>query len=182
MAHALTLLFDPQTDAAVRATWASLEARGLRSMATATHGRHRPHVSLLVAPRITSAQARSGAEPLGAITDLSVRLGSVAVFPGRAGVLYLSVVPTLPLLRLHHALHARMARAGVESDRHYLPDMWVPHCTLAQGLTHDEVTTGVRAVKRLRPLEAEVTSVGLVDTDTGDITTVTELSSSMHAE
>lgn len=168
------MFFDPQAEAAVRAMWGSLEARGVRSMATVGHCRHRPHVSLLMAEHITPAQARAALEPLSEATDLLLRLGSVSVFPGRAGVLYLSVVPTLRLLRLHRTVHMRLAGAGVESGRHYLPDAWVPHCTLAQGLSPAQVPSAVQAIKRLRPIDAEVASVGIVDTDSGAITTVAE--------
>lgn len=182
MADALELFFDAGSEAAVRAMWGNLEARGLRSMATTSHGRHRPHVSLTVADRITPAQAKAAVEPLRGANDLSLRLGSVAVFPGRQGVLYLSVVPTLRLLRLHREVHASLVGAGVESGRHYLPDAWVPHCTLAQGLTQEEVTSAVRAVKRQRPIEADVVSVGIVDTDTGAIQPIAELPHSASAE
>ena len=162
--------------------WANLEARGVRSMATTTHGRHRPHVSLAVAETITLAQASAAVEPLRTANDLSLRLGSVAVFPGRAGVLYLSVVPTVRLLSLHRDVHALLMGVGVESGRHYLPDVWVPHCTLAQGLSIDEVTTAVRAVKRLRPTLADVVSVGVVDSDTGATSAVAELPHSIRAD
>jgi 2'-5' RNA ligase len=168
------MFFDPHAEAAVRAMWGSLEARGVRSMATVGHCQHRPHVSLLVAERISAAQARSALAPLSEATDLVLRLGSVAVFPGRAGVLYLSVVPTLRLLRLHRTLHTRLAGAGVESGRHYLPDAWVPHCTLAPGLSPEQIPNAVQAIKRLRPTDAQVASVGIVDTDNGAITTVAE--------
>ncbi len=168
------MFFDRHADAAVRSMWASLEARGIRSMASSGHCRHRPHVSLMVAERIAPPQARTAVEPLTEATDLVLRLGSIAVFPGRAGVLYLGVVPTLRLLRLHNALHARLAGAGVESGRHYLPNAWVPHCTLAQGLAHRDLPVAVQAIKRLRPTDAQITSVGIVDTDTGDVTTIAE--------
>jgi 2'-5' RNA ligase len=179
VANALELFFDSGSEAAVRAMWGNLEARGLPSMATS---RHRPHVSLAVADRITTAQATAAVEPLRSATDLSLRLGSVAVFPGRQGVLYLSVVPTLRLLRLHREVHASLVGAGVESGRHYLPDTWVPHCTLAQGLSPEQITIAVRAVKRLRPIEADIVSVGVVDTDTGGVTTVAQLPHSANAD
>jgi 2'-5' RNA ligase len=60
--------------------------------------------------------------------------------------------------------------------------MWVPHCTLAQGLTQEQITTAVGAVNRLRQIAAEVARVGLVDTDTGDITTIAELPHSIGTD
>jgi 2'-5' RNA ligase len=182
VAHALELFFDAGTESAVRTIWASLEARGLRSMVRSRQGRHRPHVTLTVADRMTTAQADKAIMPLRDANDLALKLGSVAVFPGRVGVLYLAVVPTLRLLRLHREIHAQLMGAGVESGRHYLPDVWVPHCTLAEGLTPEQIPTAVAAVKRLRPIPAEAASVGLVDTDTGAITTITELPHSLVAD
>ena len=159
--------------------WGTLEARGLRSMAT---GRHRPHVSLTVADRITPAQATSAAEALGTANDLSLVLGSIAVFPGRSGVLYLSVVPTLRLLRLHREIQARLAGAGVESGRLYLPDAWVPHCTLAESLSGDQVTAAVGATQRQRPIEADVVSAAIVDTESGEATVVARIPHSASAD
>jgi 2'-5' RNA ligase len=182
VAQALELFFDPGTESAVRAIWANLEARGLRSMGRSGHGRHRPHVTLAVAERMTPAQADTATAPLRDANDLALQLGSVAVFPGRAGVLYLAVVPTLRLLRLHREVHAQLMGAGVEADRHYLPDVWVPHCTLAEGLTPDQITTAVGAVKRLRPIAGEASSVGLVDTDTGAVRPIAELPHSVGAD
>lgn len=182
MAYALQLYFDPRAESAVRTMWANLEARGLASLATAGHCRHRPHVSLLVAQHLTPDQARVAVAPLTDATDVVLRLGSVAVFPGRVGVVYLAVTPTRRLLTLHHELHTRLAGVGVESGRHYLPDAWVPHCTLAQGLTHDQVTTAVRAVKRLRPIDADVMEVGVQNTDTGRITPIAQLPHSRSAD
>ena len=162
--------------------WGNLEARGLRSMATTTHGRHRPHVSLAVAEHMSPAHADVAVQPLGDARDLGLRLGSVAVFPGRQGVLYLSVVPTLRLLMLHREIHARLLGAGVDALRHYLPDAWVPHCTLAQGLSPEEITAAVDAVQRLRMIAGEAASAGMVDTDTGDVTIIADLPHSMRAD
>jgi hypothetical protein len=58
----------------------------------------------------------------------------------------------------------------------------VPHCTLAQGLSPEQITIAVRAVKRLRPIEADIVSVGVVDTDTGGVTTVAQLPHSANAD
>ena len=95
MAYALELFFDAETESAVRAIWGNLEARGLRSLVSSRQGRHRPHVTLAVADRMTAPQADTATMPLRDANDLALQLGSVAVFPGRTGVLYLSAGPRL---------------------------------------------------------------------------------------
>ncbi|MHB1431893.1 MAG: hypothetical protein ACYCVZ_07245 [Streptosporangiaceae bacterium] len=55
MAHALEMYFDDQADAAVRELWRLLADAGLPSLATRTHRRHRPHVSLAIAESLADA-------------------------------------------------------------------------------------------------------------------------------
>jgi hypothetical protein len=95
MGHAVELLFDPTTEAAIKGLWARLETAGLPSLASRTHRHHRPHISLSVAERIDTGQLQAVRDCLAA-AHLDVTLYAPAVFP-RPGVLYLSVVPTLAL-------------------------------------------------------------------------------------
>lgn len=88
MGHAIELLFDPTTEAAIKGVWAQLETAGVPSLASWTHRRHRPHISLSVAGRIDISQLQGVRDCLAA-THLDVTLYSPAVFP-RPGVLYLS--------------------------------------------------------------------------------------------
>jgi hypothetical protein len=55
MAHAIEMFFDDKADAAVRKIWDILAANGLPSLATRTHRRHRPHVSLTIAESMDDA-------------------------------------------------------------------------------------------------------------------------------
>jgi hypothetical protein len=81
MALALCLLFDSRTDRLVRELWERLEARGIRTLLTHTHGRHHPHLSYAVLRAWDEGAIRAAVAELpdrGAI-DISVQ-GSV-VFP-----------------------------------------------------------------------------------------------------
>jgi 2'-5' RNA ligase len=167
MAHAVELLFDPATEAAIKGLWARLETAGVPSLASRTHRRHRPHISLSVAERIDAGRLH-GAQDFLASTYLDVTLYSPAVFP-RPGVLYLSVVPTLALLRLHEEVHAA-GRDGMVAPRDgYSVGAWMPHCTLAQDLTRDQLVRGVDLLHDQPPVTAHVSSAALLDTTTGDV-------------
>ena len=48
MALAVCLLFDRRTDRLVRQLWERLEAQGVATLLTHTHGRHHPHLSYAV--------------------------------------------------------------------------------------------------------------------------------------
>src|SRR6266581_2354168 len=140
MAHALEVFFDPASEAVVNELWDRLEAAGLPSLATRTHRRHRPHVTLAVAQRIETARLLDVGRCL-AVAHLDITLHSPAVFP-RNGVLYLSVVPTRALLQLHEQVHAALDGSLVAPWGTYSVDAWVPHCTLAQELSAGQLARG----------------------------------------
>jgi 2'-5' RNA ligase len=173
MAHALELFFDPAIEAEIRKTWAALEAAGLPSLATRSHRRHRPHVTLVVADRIETSQLDDARDRLSA-THLDATLYSPAVFQ-RSGVLYLSVVPTMALLRLHQEVHAALRGSMVEPWHTYSVDAWVPHCTLAQDLDRAQLARGIELLHDERIIETHVTSAGIVDTKTGEVLSVATL-------
>ncbi len=167
MAQALELFFDPTTEATVKDVWARLEAAGVPSLATRTHRRHRPHISLRVAERIEASQLRGARECLAA-THLDVTLYAPAVFP-RPGVLYLSVVPTLALLRLHEEVHAALRDSMVVPRDGYSVGAWMPHCTLAQDLTRAQLVRGIDLLHDQPVIAAHVGSAGVLDTVTGEV-------------
>lgn len=167
MTHALELLFDPTAEAAVKEVWARLEMAGVPSLATRTHRRHRPHISLSVAERIQAGQLQGTRDRLAA-THLDVTLYSPAVFP-RKGVLYLSVVPTLALLRLHEQVHAALCDSMVAPWDGYAVGAWVPHCTLAHDLTRAQLMRAIDLLHDQPVVAAHVDSAGLLDTVTGEV-------------
>jgi 2'-5' RNA ligase len=167
MGHAVELLFDPTTEATIKGLWARLETAGIASLASRTHRRHRPHISLSVAEQIDIGQLQGACDCLAA-THLDVTLYSPAVFP-RPGVLYLSVVPTLALLRLHEEVHAALRGAMVAPRDGYAVGAWVPHCTLARDLTRAQLAQGINLLHDQPVIAAHVSSAGLLDTTTGEV-------------
>ena len=167
MGHAVELLFDPTAEAAIKGLWGRLETAGVPSLASRTHRRHRPHISLAVAERIGTVQLQDGRDCLAA-THLDVTLYAPAVFP-RPGVLYLSVVPTLALLRLHEEVHAALGASIVAPRDGYTVGAWMPHCTLAQDLTRAQLVRGIDLLHDQRPVTAHVATAGLLDTTTGEV-------------
>jgi 2'-5' RNA ligase len=167
MGHAVELLFDPTTEAAIKGVWARLETAGVPSLASRTHRRHRPHISLSVAERIDTAQLQRARDCLTA-THLDVTLYAPAVFP-HPGVLYLSVVPTLALLRLHEEVHAALRDSMVGPRDGYSVGGWMPHCTLAQDLTRAQLMRGIDLLHDQPVITAHANSAGLLDTTTGEV-------------
>ncbi len=161
----LELLPDATTEAAVRADWCRLAEAGLSSLAAHPAPSNRPHITLLVRPRL-------GPFPLDLLQGrlpLPLRLGDPVLFgTGERRVLARQVVPSADLLRFHADVHAA---AGPGADAaHTAPGSWTPHVTLARRMRLEalpaalallgEGTTGTAtALRRWDAASARVTAL-----------------------
>ena len=89
MVHSIELVFDPDTESAIRRIWDDLAAAGIPSQAPAS----RPHVTLAVAERI-AADVDELLCPVSARLPLAATIGAPVLF-GRANVVFARLlVPT----------------------------------------------------------------------------------------
>lgn len=161
MVAALELYLDNVATRRIRVLWDALEAEGVPSMRSLLAQRHRPHVSLAVAPRLDPEQV--GAALAGTTVAVPLRLSFqyAGQFVGR--VLWLGPVPTPELLAHHRLVHARLAAAGVPLVEHYQPDRWVPHCTLSMRVPNTLMAPAIRRCLEVLPLNATVVAAALTD-------------------
>jgi hypothetical protein len=172
VALAVELDVDPAADGIIRSVWAELEAAGVPSLATATHGRHHPHVSLAVADGLDVDRLRADLDTaLRLPPPLPLTMVSVGVFarPGGTNVVFLGVVTGPALLAAQRAAVEAVQAAGGTVWDNYAVGCWVAHCTLAMPVEDGRLGAAVRAAL-VAPLPVMATAVGLsvVDTVTGD--------------
>jgi 2'-5' RNA ligase len=172
VAHAVELYFDDQADSAVRSMWQVLAQAGLPSLATGTHRRHRPHVTLAVAESLAGADLSPVRSALAGHRP-PLRLYVLGTFPGTGGALFLGVQVTADLLAFHAGVHAALDGQGGQQWPYYLPGSWIPHCTLAEGLDRAEAARAFGLLYGREPIAAAVTAAGIKDTATGTITLLT---------
>ncbi|HVQ84556.1 MAG TPA: 2'-5' RNA ligase family protein, partial [Mycobacterium sp.] len=86
MVHSIELVFDPDTEAAIRHIWEGLAAAGIPSQAPAS----RPHVTLAVAEGI-AAQVDELLRPVSIRLPLACSVGAPVLF-GRANVVFARLV------------------------------------------------------------------------------------------
>lgn len=128
MVHSIELVFDADTETAIRQIWADLAAAGIPSQAPAS----RPHVTLVVAQRIdpqvdTALSGVIDALPLPCI------LGATLIFGRSHGVLARLVVPTSALLDLHEQVYRLCAPHLIPGPMpNAAPGQWTAHTTLAR--------------------------------------------------
>ena len=92
---------------------------------------------------------------------IPIDFASIALFPG--SVLYLAPRVTTELLEFHAAFH-RFTRSSAQAcNAHYLPDAWVPHCSLGVPLPAEELSRAMMKVGYgWTPVEGHLVSAELV--------------------
>jgi hypothetical protein len=166
VAQGIVLLLDGAADAAVRACWRRLHEAGVPSLTTYTHGRHVPHISLVVAERVeVGAWLATLREGWFAGPPVSVELGPVGTFREGGWVFLGADGLDRPA---HRRLVASLGDHVTDPWEHYLPDQWVPHCTLAGGLDARQVDAALEVLAGSGvPITATIVSAAVVDATSG---------------
>ncbi|MEU7932848.1 2'-5' RNA ligase family protein [Micromonospora echinofusca] len=161
MVAALELYLDTDATRRIRVLWDALESEGVQSMRSLLEQRHRPHVSLAVAPRFDPERVAAALRGTVVAAPLRLSFEHTGQFVGR--VLWLGPTPTVELLAHHARVHGRLAEAGIPLVEHYQPGRWVPHCTLSMRVPNVLMAAAVRRCLEVLPLEATVVGAALTD-------------------
>jgi 2'-5' RNA ligase len=149
MVHSIELVFDRDTEAAVRRIWEELAGAGIPSQAPAS----RPHVTLAVAERIDPVVDELLLPVTGRL-PLSCSVGASVLF-GRANVVFARlVVPTGELLDLHAEVQ-RLCRPHLSPApmSNSLPGQWTAHVTLARRVGGPQLGRALRIAGRPAQIE-----------------------------
>ncbi len=161
MVAALELYFDSVAEQRVKTLWRALTAAGVNNQGEHSHGRHRPHVSLVAADELDPVAITNALDGLVVPPPITLTFGHVGQFPG--GVLWLGPAPSPDLLRLHAEVVERLDAASVEFWPLYRPGVWVPHCTLSMTARGEAIATGARVAFDVIPLTATLSSAAVAD-------------------
>lgn len=134
MTHSVELLFDQDSDAAIRREWNALADAGLPSQARHRSPSNRPHVTLLAAGRVDPAADAALWEPARQL-PLECVVGAPLVFGRSALTLVRLIVPAAGLLTLHESVGSLCAPYVSDGPfPHLRPGHWTPHVTLCRRL------------------------------------------------
>ena len=163
MPFAVELFFDTQVEKQICDAWEAIQKAGISS--SMLDAGYRPHISLGVCSRIDSSafevELSSFAER---VAPFPLTLSSVGIFPGVDGVIFLGVTITEHLLDVHAAFHKIFKKHAGEQSEHYAVGKWVPHCTLAFGLSELQIAEAMPICRGIPlPVSTEVKEIGLME-------------------
>lgn len=140
MVHSVELVFDQDTEAAVRQIWDGLREAGIPSQAPAS----RPHATLTVAERI-DPEVDTLLASLGGRFPMPCRIGAPLLFGRAKVVLARLVVPTAELLDVHAEVHRLcLPHVSPAPVANALPGQWTAHVTLARRVGPAQMGRAVR--------------------------------------
>lgn len=155
MVHSVELVFDPDTEKAIRHIWDELRGAGIPSQAPAS----RPHATLTVAERI-DAEVDELLSPLADRFPMPCRIGAPLFFGRAKAVLARLLVPTAALLDLHAAVYRLcLPHTHPGPMANALPDAWTAHVTMARRVVPGQMGRAVRIAGK--PGEIDGSIVGL---------------------
>jgi len=155
MVHSIELLFDRDTEAAIRRIWEDLATADIPSQAPAG----RPHVTLAVAERI-APDVDALLRPVVQRLPLGCAVGASLLFGRSNAVLARLIVPTAELLALHAEVHRICGRYLLPGPMpNTLPGQWTAHVTLARRVGGAQLGRALRIAGR--PSEMRGSLAGL---------------------
>jgi hypothetical protein len=155
MVHSVELVFDQDTEAAVRNIWAGLAEAGIQSQPPGS----RPHTTLTVAQHI-DAEVDALLAALVSRFPFKCRIGAPLLFGRTKAVLARLVVPTAELVDVHAEVHRLcMPHLTPGPMANARPGQWTPHVTMARRVGPDQVGRALRIVGE--PAELAGNVIGL---------------------
>lgn len=159
MAHSLELLFDAETEAAVRRIWDDLAEADLPSRTPPG----RPHVTLIAAEHIDAAIDEVLA-PVARRLPMRCAIGAPVLFGRDPVVVTRLVVPTRELLELHAEVH-RLSSVHLRPMANSLPGQWTAHVTLARRVRGAHLGQALPVVTRPALLDGQFAGLRRWDGD-----------------
>lgn len=166
MALAVCALFDRRGERAIRELWGRLEAAGVPTLLSLTHGRHRAHLSYAVALAWDLGRVTDAVTALPTGGPFTIAFHGTLLFPrGRAALA--ASIPADVAARQERVARA-VAGAGALVHHHYEPGQWVPHVSVATRVKRAQLPVVARLVHDVLHLSVEVTGAALIDSGTGE--------------
>lgn len=157
MVHSVEMLFDPDTEAAIRSSWDDLTEAGVRSQAAHTAPSNRPHVTLAVAESMDES-VHDALQPLLGRLPLRCTVGAPMLFGRRDFTLVRLIVPSAELLSLHaDVLDVCLPYMPNGPLPHSDLGQWTPHVTLARRVPAEQL----QAVMTLRSVSHKLSATAV---------------------
>jgi hypothetical protein len=95
-------------------------------------------------------------------TKLQIKLSILGTFL-KTGALFLTPVPSQEFMKLHNDHHIFFEKYRSNADSLYLPDNWIPHCTIANRLKEENLKEAlVYCTNRIEIMNVHIVEISII--------------------
>ncbi|MCR8847441.1 2'-5' RNA ligase family protein [Rossellomorea sp. SC111] len=156
-------LFDDKTEEQIKGIWKELAVKNISYYEEEINDA-RPHITL---GSYTELDKEAYIESLDTFYEhrapFSITFNTVGSFLN-FGTLFLSPTVTRELLEFHASHYDHFHSFNHQANPLYLPDNWIPHCTLANKLSPEKLAEGFEhCLGKGDTIEAEITDIAIIE-------------------
>ena len=161
--YGLIAAFDQSTESFIKNVWKELKEKSISSYAYEVEDRI-PHITLASYNQLNRGDFFDQMdETYQYQSKIDINFKSIGSFL-KSGALYYSPTVTKGLYELHSNHHKDFGRFHDDSNSLYLPDHWIPHCTIANRLTQGKLQEAFHyCSKRHTTLFGKIVKVALIE-------------------
>lgn len=163
MPYAVSLFLDEESSAIVTGIWRKLA--DMKVSESLFKANFRPHITLGISEKLEIEPFRKYLTGFaGTHMVFPVILSSIGVFPAeRNGAVFFGVTPSPQLLQTHDDFTRSFGEFGDNIRKYYRPGHWVPHCTLADGISCDLVPRAMEICQKTQlPIYCLAREIGVL--------------------
>ena len=123
----------------------------------------KPHISIAVYKDSLSAQKLMEKLTSFRVDRFKLMLTYVGFFCSDYNTIFLCPTITQRLLRLHDHFHSEFIDFKDDLIDYYLPNNWIPHCTISEETNNEDFFKNIRSIKeKFKPIEIEIDRIAFV--------------------
>ncbi|MFS0615631.1 2'-5' RNA ligase family protein [Lederbergia ruris] len=162
--YGLIALFDERTEQLIRDIWKELKERSISTYAYEVEDR-RPHITLAIYNNIKNKT--DFIKQMDVIYKnqlaIDIKFNAIGSFL-KSGALFFSPTITEDLINFHSNHHKNFKRYNDDPNSLYLPDNWIPHCTIANRLSPEKLAEAFRyCSQRNSTIFGKIVELALID-------------------
>jgi 2'-5' RNA ligase len=164
LAYVVVLLFDRESEEKILKICSDI--CGHDSGAFMVDSCSKPHITIAICEEINEQTFYTGLESFAVSSDkFNLRFESIGIFNFKNITLFLSPVITDALINIHKKFYAFFTEDICNTPtEQYLPNKWVPHCTLAVDMTPGESITAIKSlIGNFQALDVQVEYIGIAE-------------------
>ena len=162
--YGLIALFDQDTELLIKQIWKDLSEKSISFYAEEIEER-KPHITIASYNNLDKSEfIRSMDQFYDSIHQVQIAFHSLGTFL-QSGTLFLSPTMSTALSNLHRNHHDYFKKYNDNPASLYLPGYWIPHCTLANRLSHEKLCEAFAyCTNKIGKINARITEVTLIET------------------